>query len=310
LRELKPTKENKMLLEVYDAAAKNLIDSAATLEKLADGFLFTEGPIWNEAEQCLIFSDIPANTQYRYTNSDGAKVFRQPSHFSNGLTLDQAGRLLACEHQRRRVSRAGANGVETVVDRYQGKRLNSPNDLFVAPDGSIIFSDPHYGLMDGLGGPGEQELAFRGVYRIAPGANEPTLLADDFSAPNGLALSPDGRTLYVDDSIGGHIRAFAVQDDWSVKGGQVLVELKGEDPGVPDGMKLNVDGTIYCTGPGGVWLIAPTGIVLGRILMPEVTANLAWGDSDGCSLYMTASTGLYRLRCRVGGTLPWDGKTK
>jgi gluconolactonase len=296
-----------MVLEVYESEAKNLVDSTAALERLADGFQFTEGPVWHGPDQCLFFSDIPANTMYRYSVANGIEVYRKPSHFSNGLTLDGAGRLLACEHQRRRVSRTGPDGVETVVDHYQGKRLNSPNDLIVARDGSILFTDPHYGLLDGLGGPGEQELAFRGVYRIAPGAQEPTLLIDDFAAPNGLALTADGRRLYVDDTIQGHIRAFDVRDDWTLAGGAVLVELRGEEPGAPDGMKLDAEGRLYCTGPGGIWLCSPNGVVLGRIRTPEVAANLAWGDADGCTLYITASTGLYRLRCRIGGPLTWKG---
>lgn len=296
-----------MVLEVYEAEAQKLVEPTASLERLGDGFQFTEGPVWHVGQQCLFFSDIPANTMYRYTSANGVAVYRKPSHFSNGLTLDGAGRLLACEHQSRRVSRTETDGVETVVERYQGKRLNSPNDLIVALDGSILFTDPHYGLMDGLGGPGEQELPFRGVYRIAPGAQEPTLLVDDFTAPNGLALTADGRRLYVDDTIQGHIRAFDVREDWTLAGGAVLVELRGEEPGAPDGMKLNAEGMIYCTGPGGVWLCSPTGAVLGRLRMPEVTANLAWGGADGCSLYLTASTGLYRLRCQVGGPLTWKG---
>lgn len=296
-----------MVLEVYEAEAKTLIDPSAALEQIGDGFQFTEGPVWHVGEQCLFFSDIPANTMYRYSMANGSEVYRQPSHFSNGLTLDGAGRVLACEHQRRRVSRTGAHGVETIVDRYQGKRLNSPNDLIVARDGSILFTDPPYGLLDGLGGPGEQELPFCGVYRIAPGATEPTLLVDDFVTPNGLALTADGRRLYVDDTVAGHIRAFDVQDDWTLTGGAVLVEMRSEEPGVPDGMKLNADGVIYCTGPGGIWLCSPNGVVLGRIRMPEVAANLAWGEADGSSLYITASTGVYRLRCRIGGPLAWSG---
>lgn len=297
-----------MVIEVYEAAAKDLVETTAEVEKLGDGFQFTEGPVWHVGEQCLYFSDIPANSQYRYSAAKGIERYRQPSHFSNGLTLDGTGRLLACEHQRRRVSRRGTNGFETVVDRYQGKRLNSPNDLIVTRDGSILFTDPPYGLLEGLGGPGERELSFCGVYRIAPGASEPTLLVDDFTTPNGLALSADERRLYVDDTVEGHIRAFDLQADWTLSGGGVLVEMKGEEPGVPDGMKLNVDGTIFCTGPGGIWIIAPSGVVLGCIPMPEVAANLAWGEADGRTLYITASTGLYRLRCRVGGPLPWNGE--
>jgi gluconolactonase len=289
-----------MTLEVYELEAKNLIDAAATLQQLASGFQFTEGPAWHRGKQCLFFSDIPANTLYRYTAGQGVTIERKPSHFSNGLTLDHAGQLLACEHQSRRVSRQGPDGVTTVVDRYQGKRLNSPNDLVVARDGSILFTDPHFGLLEGLGGPAEAELTFNGVYRIAPGATEPTLLVDDFAAPNGLALSVDEKTLYVDDTIRGHIRSFRINDDWTLAGGEVLVELHAEEPGVPDGMTLDALGYLYCTGSGGIWLCSPAGVVLGRIRMPEVAANLSWGDDDGRTLYLAASTSIYRLRGLVG----------
>jgi gluconolactonase len=293
-----------MVLEVYESEAKTLIDPTASLERIATGFQFTEGPVWHKGDQCLFFSDIPANTRYRYSAAGGVTVQRKPSYFSNGLTLDGQGRLLACEHQNRRVAREGAAGLETVVDRYQGKRLNSPNDLVVAADGSILFTDPHYGLLEGLGGPGEQELTFSGVYRIAPGAQEPTLLVDDFAAPNGLALTADERRLYVDDTTRGHIRAFDIGDGWMVSGGEVWVDLQSEEPGVPDGMKLDNTGNLYCTGSGGVWICSPAGVVLGRIRTPEVAANLNWGDADGRTLYITASTSVYRLRCLSQGRLP------
>jgi gluconolactonase len=291
-----------MTIEAFEKEFTALIDPAARAERLATGFRFTEGPVWDRAKRCLYFSDIPADTIYRYTDAGGAVVYRKPSHHSNGLTIDGQGRLLACEHQARRVTREGASGIETLAERYQGKRLNSPNDIIVARDGSLIFTDPHYGLMSNLGGPAKQELPFRGVYRLIPGAAEPTLLADDFEAPNGLALSADQRTLYVDDSERCHIRVFRVEDGWSLSGGRVCMELpRGPDGGVPDGMKLDERDNLYSTGPGGVWVISPAAIVLGRIHMPEVTANLNWGDDDGRALYMTASTGLYRLRCLARG---------
>lgn len=296
-----------MLLDIYEPEVTTLFDPNATLERIADGFQFTEGPVWDARARCLYFSDIPANQQYRYAPGAGVTLFRKPSNFSNGLTLDQQGRLLACEHQARRVARISADGSATVVDRYQGKRLNSPNDLIVARDGSILFTDPHYGLLAGLGGPAEQELPHRGVYRIAPGASEPALLVDDFSAPNGLALSHDESHLYVDDTIEGHLRSFAVGDGWTLTGGDALVVLQGDEPGVPDGLKLDRAGNIYCTGPGGIWLCSPAGLVLGRIRTPEVAANLTWGDDNAQTLYITASTGLYRLPSQVGGQLAWQG---
>jgi gluconolactonase len=291
-----------MNLEVFEPELKTLIDPHATLEHLAGGFQFTEGPVWDPAQACLYFSDIPANTMYVYREGEGVQTYRQPSHYSNGLTLDGAGRLIACEHQTRRVTRTGEAGLEVVVDRYQGKRLNSPNDVVVAGDGSILFTDPSYGLREGMGGPAEQELPFQGVYRVPPGANEPILLADDFETPNGLAFNPGESRLYVDDTVRGHLRVFDVGAGWTLSGGDVLAELvRPDEKGRPDGLKVDVHGNIYCTGPGGIWVLAPDGAVLGWIHMPEQTANLNWGDADRRSLYITASTGLYRLRCLTQG---------
>ena len=291
-----------MVVEVFQPELEALIDPDAQLERLAEGFQFTEGPVWNPAQSCLYFSDIPADTMYRYQEGEGVRVWRKPSNHSNASILDHSGRLVTCEHQTRRVTRTEDTQVVVVVDRYQGKRLNSPNDIVIASDGSFFFSDPHYGLMEGLGGPGVQELPFRGVYRVPPGANEPILLLDDFEAPNGLAFSPDETKLYVDDTIRGHLRVFDVGTGWTLSGGDVLVELQSEDEaGAPDGLKVDAQGHIFCTGPGGIWVCAPDGTILGRIHMPEVTANLCWGDADRGTLYMTASTGLYRLRCRTHG---------
>ena len=291
-----------MALEVFEPEFKALIDPDAELERLAEGFQFTEGPVWDHANGCLYFSDIPANAMYWYREGQGVRPYRQPSHYSNGLALDHPGRLIACEHQTRRVTRMGDTQIEVVVDRYQGKRLNSPNDVVVASDGSIFFTDPHYGLLEGLGGPAEQELTFRGVYRVPPRAHKAILLADDFETPNGLALSPDESKLYVDDTERGQVRVFDVGAGWALSGGDVLVEIKREGDEAPDGLKVDARGHIYCTGPGGVWVCAPNGNVLGRIRMPEATANLCWGEEDRGALYITASSGLYRLRCRTRGS--------
>lgn len=271
------------------------------LDQVACGFGFTEGPVWRGED--LLFSDIPNSRTVRYRPTpDGPELstFRHPSNNANGMTLDRQGRVLACEHSGRRVARIDANGkVETVADRYEGKRLNSPNDVVVRSDGSIFFTDPPYGLPQKTVG---KELPFNGVYRIDP---EGTLhlLVDDFALPNGLAFSPDERTLYVDDSANFHIRAFDVAPDGTLSNSRVLAELKAEpgEKGVPDGMKVDQHGNIYCTGPGGVWIFDSNGRPLGRIMMPEVTANLAWGDADHQTLYLTASSSLYRLRMLVPG---------
>jgi sugar lactone lactonase YvrE len=291
-----------MSIQIFVSDMETLIKPTADLIRLADGFVFTEGPLWDPSSQSLFFSDIPADTIYRFSDLQGVEIFRKPSNFANGLAFDHDGRLIACEHRSRRISRSAGDTINVVVDRYQGKRLNSPNDVIVAKDGSILFTDPLYGLRDGLGGPSEQELSFQGVYRVAPGANEPTLLVDDFEAPNGLALSHDETILYIADTIRRHIRAFNVRDDWTLSGGDILVELKGEEEGKPDGMKLDVEGNVFSTGPGGIWICTPGGDILGRIKIPEKTSNLAWGDKDYSSLYITASTGLYKIHCLTSGS--------
>ncbi|HEX2619051.1 MAG TPA: SMP-30/gluconolactonase/LRE family protein [Phototrophicaceae bacterium] len=293
-----------MTIQIYDQEALTLIDPNAELVKLATGFKFTEGPVWDFQNQQLIFSDIPANIMYSYSEAHGVSIYRQPSHFSNGLCMDSQGRLLACEHQTRCVTRTTPSGeIEVLATHYRGKRLNSPNDVIVTRDGSVIFTDPHYGLLEGLGGPAQQEQQHRGVYRLAPGATEPVLLIDDFEAPNGLALSPDESILYIDDTIRDHIRAFKVADNGLLSGGEVLLKLQGEtgEEGAPDGMKITESGHVFCTGAGGIWICHPECRVLARIMMPEVTANLRWGDADRRTLYMTASTSIYKLRCLVSG---------
>jgi sugar lactone lactonase YvrE len=285
-------------LEVAYPAFRRLVPM---LDRIATGFTFTEGPVWRGDD--LLFSDIPNSRTIRYRAlPEGSEIttFRHPTGNANGMTLDRHGRLLCCEHSGRRVSRVDSNGrVETVVDNYQGKKLNSPNDVVVRSDGSIYFTDPPYGLRGGTEG---KELPHNGVYRVAPDG-QVQLLVDDFDRPNGLAFSPDERVLYVDDTSRGHIRAFDVAPDGSIANGRVLCELKAKpgEQGAPDGMKIDQEGNIYCTGPGGIWLFDGNGRYLGRIVMSEVPANLAWGDADWRTLYITARTSLYRLRTSVPG---------
>ncbi len=293
--------------EVRDDAFRRLMAEDAPVQRIAAGFGFTEGPVWRGDH--LLFSDIPNNRIVRWRQlPEGPEVttFRYPAcQFvgtarggSNGLTLDAEGRLLACEHGGRRLSRTEPDGaIVTLADTYQGQRLNSPNDVVARADGSIYFTDPPYGLKDQRE---EKELPHNGVYRRAPDGAL-TLLVDDFERPNGLAISPDGRTLYVDDTARGHIRAFDLRADGTVGNGRVFADLRAAERGAPDGMKLDVEGNVWCTGSGGVWVIAPDGTILGRILMPEVTANLAWGGTDNRTLYLTSSTSVCRLECRIAG---------
>jgi gluconolactonase len=282
------------------------------LETVCGGFIFTEGPLWDPRDGSLYFSDIPANKLYRWTQAGGAQVFRNPSGKSNGLTWDLQGRLTACEHLNRRVSRTGPDGaVVSLTERRGGKLLNSPNDLVFRSDGVMFFSDPPYGLQSAeFGEIREQEQPLNGLYSLRPGSSEPELLVDDFERPNGLAFSPDERVLYVADTPRYHVRRFNVAGDGSLSGGEVFVQL-AEEQGVgrPDGMKVDVAGNVYTTGPGGLWILAPCGTILAQLLFPERTANCGWGDPDYRSLYVTASTSVYRLRGRIPGVVPHGVRT-
>jgi gluconolactonase len=286
-------------IEAYHDAIWQIVPKESRLERLATGFWFTEGPVW--CGDNLLFSDIPQNRimclSMRGENPE-ITIFRSPSGHSNGLTLDKSGRLVACEHGTRQVTcRDMAGSLSWFVDRYEGKRLNSPNDVVVKSDGGVYFTDPPYGLANPEI---QQELPFSGVYRFSPEGNL-TLLVDDFDGPNGLAFSPDESVLYVDDSARGHIRAFDVTPNGHLKNGHVLIDMQLPEPGLPDGMKIDQQGNIYCTGAGGLWVIQPDGECLGRIILPELPSNLAWGDQDWQSLYITARSSIYRLRMAAPG---------
>lgn len=264
-------------------------------EKLAGGFQFTEGPIW-QADESLLFSDIPANRTYRWSAEEGATVWCEPTGNANGMTLDREGHLLRCEHSGRRVARVAADRTATTVaDSYQGKRLNSPNDIVVKANGVIYFTDPPYGIK-----PEEREQPCNGVYRVFPdGAIE--LLVDDFDRPNGLAFSPDESILYIDDSPRRHVRAFDVRADGTLANSRIIADMDHPQPGSPDGMKIDEEGHLYVTGATGVWVFEPNGELLGVVVTPERPANCAWGDADRKSLYVTAQTSLYRVRTKVAG---------
>ncbi len=290
-----------MSIEVRSPELLDLVDADAQAERLGSGCQFTEGPLWNAGAGYLLFSDIPANQIKRWSPDSGITNFRSPSGSSNGLTYDKQGRLIACEHGNRRVSRTEADGtIISIAAHYNGKRLNSPNDVVVKSDGSIYFTDPPYGIMDDDGETKGQELGFQGVYRLSADCRTLTLLADDFDRPNGLCFSPDESILYVDDTARMHIRAFDLQPDGTLGNGRVFAEESGEN-GVPDGMKVDVRGNLYATGPGGVWIFDASGKHLGIIKIPEITANLAWGGRDWKSLFITASTSIYRVECKVSG---------
>jgi sugar lactone lactonase YvrE len=283
-----------------DPAFSRIVPDGAQVEKLAGGFTFTEGPVWDH-DGFLLFSDENGGNAIRKWTPDGrVTVFRNPSHNSNGLTFDRQGRLIACEQDNRRISRTEPDGtIVSVAEQYNGRRLNSPNDVVVRSDGSIYFTDPPYGLNYA----GEQELPFAGVYRVSPDG-QLSLVADDFDRPNGLAFSPDEKTLYVDDTSRAYIRAFDVRADGTLANDRLFALLKSTGSGATDGMKVDVEGNVYCSGPGAIEVFDPTGKPLGRIRLPEPPANLAWGDADGKGLFSTARTSLYRIQLNIQGIRP------
>lgn len=283
-------------LESHTRAFQALFPPEARVERVAGGFRFTEGPVWLRAEDCLLFTDIPANRIHRLTSS-GVETFREPSGHANGLTLDREDRLITCEHSNRRVTRTECDGsVSVLADSFDGKRLNSPNDVIVLKDRSIVFTDPPYGIR-----PQDQEQRHQGVYRIAP-SGELTLMVDDFDRPNGLAVSPDQSKLYVDDSSElRHIRVFDVEPHGVVNGGRIFAELHGPGRAAPDGIKIDESGNVFCAAAQGVWVFSSAGVHLGTIRTPEKPSNCSFGGIDSKTLYITAETSIYSVRVRCAG---------
>jgi sugar lactone lactonase YvrE len=293
------------LIQVLDASFERLIDPNAPVQNIATGFAFTEGPVWNSRDQHLIFSDIPNDTMYVWTAADDHKVFRHPSSQGNGNTFDRQGRLLTCEHANRRVSRTGLDGsIETLASHYDGKRLNSPNDVISASNGDVYFSDPPYGLRQPDGSFKGQELPYSGVFHWSAATGRLTLLVDDFERPNGLALNAQETQLYICDTEHHHVRVFDLGADGALHHGRVCAELiHGEVSGRADGMKLDVEGNLYVAGntAEGIWVFNPSGQLIGFIGVGEAAANLAWGGGDWRTLYVTARTSVYRVPLNVAG---------
>jgi len=299
-----------------DPALDNLVAPDAQIEKLAGGFAFTEGPVWLK-DGSVLFSDIPNNAIMKWTPGGQVTVFLKPSGYhgtdappgafigSNGLTLDKQGRLIICEHGNGRVTRLERDGKLTVLAaKYEGKRLNSPNDAVYKSDGSLYFTDPPYGFVKQDDDP-KKELAFNGIYRLAGAKLQ--LLYKDLTRPNGLAFSPDEKYLYVANSDPKRKlwMRFEVGGDGSLRNGKVFYDVSSETAdGLPDGLKADQKGNVYCTGPGGVWIFSAEGKHLGTIAPPEVPANCHWGDADAKTLYMTARTGFYRIKLKVAGIRP------
>jgi gluconolactonase len=296
-----------MSVAVRSEKVRELVDEHAEVEQIATGFTFTEGPIWM-TDGSLHFSDMPGDKRRRWHPQEGVSVLLDPSRKCNGMTRDDEGNLIVCEHVTSSVVRESSGGRrETLAYHWQGKYLNSPNDVIVASDGSILFTDPTYGRMPGFGIERAQELDFQGVYRIPPGGGQDDLqlLVDDFKQPNGLCFSPDESLLYVNDTERAHIRVFDVGADHKLSNGRVFAESIGDGDlakgGLVDGMKLDERGNVYVTGPDGVWIFSTDGEHLGVIEVPESVGNINWGDDDWQSLFIPASTSVYRVRMKVGG---------
>jgi gluconolactonase len=275
---------------------------AYEFERLGTGFLFTEGPLWHPAGKFLLFSDMPGDHLRRWSDTEGVTTFRRPCNMSNGLAYDPQGRLLACEHRTSRVTRTEPGGeIVPIATHYEGKQLNSPNDIVCHSDGRIYFTDPPYGRAKFYGVEREQELSFQGVFRVGPTPAEPVLLVDDFERPNGLCFSVDESRLFINDTARKHIRVFEVGRNGRLGSGRVWAETKGEKPGAPDGMKIDSAGNVYCCGPGGIHVFDPDAALVDVIEVPEYAANFAFGDADLRSLFITASTSLYRIRVTTPG---------
>jgi gluconolactonase len=304
-------------IERLDPRLDRLLPKGAVIEVLADGFKWTEGPVWDRARQRLLFSDIPNNVVHSWSEKEGLAVYLTPSGRTgpegalsrepgaNGLAFDAEGRLVLCQHGDRRLARLkAAGGFETLVARFEGRRFNSPNDLAIAADGSIYFTDPPYGLPQTFDDPG-RETAWNGVYRLGPDGRL-SLLVRDLRAPNGIALSPEGRTLYVAQSDARRpvVMAYDLSPEGTVSNGRVLFDatsLLTWGPGLPDGLEVDVHGHLFATGPGGVLILTPKGEHLGTIVTGVPTANCGFGGSDGAVLYITANDRICRVRTSTRG---------
>lgn len=300
-----------------DAKLDALIPKDAKIEVLAGGFKWTEGPVWDKKANALLFTDIPNNRVVKWSAKDGVSDFLKPSGYTgkdpfkgpepgaNGLAFDKDGNLVLCQHGDRRISRLKDGKFETLADKYMGKRFNSPNDLVFAKSGDLFFTDPPYGLPEQTKDP-SKELDFQGVYRLSP-KGEVTLLTKELSRPNGIALSPDEKTLYVanSDPDKAVLVAFPINADGSLGKSKLLYDATADvkaspEKGLPDGLKLDAKGNIFATMVNGVYVLSPEGVLLGRIVTNDKTANCAWGD-DGTVLYLATNDKLTRVKTTTKG---------
>ena len=283
-----------------------IVERGAAFDQVLTGFDFVEGPAWHPHNETLVFSDIIGDTLYRWSPGNRPEILRRPSRMANGNTWDREGRLLSCEHATSRVSRSNPDGsYEVLASHFEGRELNSPNDIVVKRDGAIYFTDPNSGRSEKYGVARPQELGFQGVYRLDTDTGALALLANDFSKPNGLCFSRDESLMYVNDTDRQHIRVFEVLADGSLANSYVWAETGGTEPGVADGMKVDSDGNLYCCGSGGIHVFDSDGKLLGVIATPEVAANFTWGGDSLTDLYITATHSVYRLRTKIPGYAPF-----
>jgi gluconolactonase len=294
-------------LQIKDPRMGRYLITNALVERIATGMRWAEGPVYFGDGGYLLWSDIPNNRMMRWFESGHVEVYRSPSNYSNGNTRDREGRLVTCEHGERRVTRTEHDGRVTVLaDRFQGKRLNSPNDVVVKADGSIWFTDPPYGILsDYEGHKADSEIGASLVYRVDPASSAVTCVADDFDKPNGLAFSPHERLLYIADTGRSHdpngphhLRVFEVGDDGRLRCGRVFAEI---DPGVADGFRVDRDGNVWTSAGDGVHCFSPEGELLGKILIPEVVSNLTFGGQKKNRLFITATTSVYAVYVNQNG---------
>ena len=292
-------------IDQFDPALDKIISTSEPIGEIADGFGGplgpAEGPLWWKEGGYLLFSDINASKRMKYTPGQGVTVFQENTNQANGLTRDLQGRLLACEHESRRVTRQERDGSITVIaNSFQGRRLNRPNDVIVKSDGSIYFTDPWSSPL----APEQWDLPFSGVFRITPDLGTMTLLLDDMVFPNGLAFSPDESAIYIDDFRRGHIRAFDVAPNGTLakQTDRVFADLRGPEPGGPDGMKVDTAGNVYCGGAGGLYILDPKGKKLGRIVHGQpATTNIGFGGDDWKTLFFTSRSHLGSVNLKISG---------
>lgn len=284
-----------------DAGLSSLVEGE--LETLANGFEFTEGPLWLP-DGSVLFQDIKTERTYRLTPDRSVQVLREQTGAANGQTFDSAGRVIFCEQNGRRVSRMAPDGsnVEQIVERFEGKRLNSPNDIISRSDGLIFFTDPPYGVPR----PEDKELPYEAVFAMDSEGQLRPIVHEGFEKPNGLALSPDEKTLYVNDTAHYHVRAFELEESGSIVPGsdRVLATFDPKERGGPDGVKVDREGRLYVAVAEGIWVVDPDGKLLGIIAVPKRPSNLTWAEPDAQTLVITAVDTVYRIRLKVAGIMP------